>query len=167
MSLEYKSFITTKRKLDEIENSQITNRNQIDQEQSTNDLINNRIRLFKPIENSIKKIQEYSTDWIVLENVIIGGVASETTFFGSWDIDLGQLPEMLLPYLFVRVVHRNSSQDSSLILGRTNHILELEDVSGSETLKNITLHVSTELSAEVPPYEAKVIIQLLNPVMFL
>ena len=129
------------------------------------------------IDQYIKKFTNLSTEFVHLnfdqnESFVTEQIFNQNLFF-EWIIDLGSLPENLIPYLNIQILYKSPENllqrdfDDSLITFRKTYIIQIVESSRMTLIANIFVQQRID-PLDIQPFsiadiEAKLLITLQNP----
>jgi hypothetical protein len=164
-------------------NKSIDQENEIDIQKSINKENLDNLSLADSINQYIKKVNNLSIDWVVLNNIsseqfFPSSKINDENLFYEWIVDFSFLPEFLIPYINVQILYRSPENlpqrafDDDLITFKTNYIIQSEESEGND-LPKITLVANIFVRQRIDPQdikeleiediEAKLLITLQNP----
>lgn len=182
-------FNTEKNKIQKTWEFSIENHIQINEIKEESDKTNDRINEVNITLSIIKRIEDASQDFTLLEKVRVGHMQktntnSDDVLFISWDIDLGILDENILPFIKSEAIlklpaNQDPQSDPFLMPGEMSTYFSINPPTSTvdptlteeSPLKNITLHSYLEYNVfgnylnEFNPgnYEARLIVSIFNP----
>lgn len=145
------------------------------------------ISIVNSINQFIKITENLSTEWVTLSQLssetffpITSAEIEDRSLAYEWIIDLGILPEFIIPYIKIKILYRSPENlpqrafDDNNIQFITNFIFqgeELEDAGITDTkftlIAKIFVFHNTSDELNIEDVEAKLLISIQNPYNFL
>ena len=171
-------FKTTKRKIHTAENQTSKHSLEVVRQKDTNKVVNTNIQLLRPNHSIFKKDGNLTIDW---EDMTVG--LNEDTEeldleiqYKEWTIVFERLDERMISFINTEMLYRNGdgSFDDQLVyvFPNKNKFFEVEDISGSTFIKKVTVHICYFVSPPLDtgtmefPYQAKLVVSMINPYDF-
>jgi len=165
-------FNSRRKKIKYIQNKQIENEARIIEQNTKNELIDNDFNKKNKQLNSLNIVREIETDWKEMKYREDVGEVPDYLVDQSygWKIELGEMPEIYIPFIKVNILYRNvvNTDDKTLhtYLYKDSYKL-IEDLPNGN--KKVTLYASFRCFSgtfDIPVnnrFEGKIRIQILNP----
>lgn len=138
-SYNFKKYDTVKEKIRKVKLDSLKIDYDIEQQKYFTEGFTEKLNEIKSSQIAYNRFRTVETDW---ENILqkFDEETGETSLWllyawKGWKIDLGKLPENIIPYIDVRILYRSVGEDESYVPSSQNRqswILELEDTDIDE-----------------------------------